>query len=148
MIFHRLRRLQIIAIGAFFYKFIDHSAIEHIKTAGDSTYCYGELAMAKRRGPNGQVNKSAAIREIFEQDIKTPVKDVIATLAAKGVKVEPSLVYFTKGRMKKMKRKALGRSMAAAGVANPVDLILKVRGLASSAGGMSKLKALVDAMSG
>ncbi len=108
--------------------------------------------MAKRKEQNGEVNKSAeinksaAIREIFDQNPKTQVKEVVATLGHKGIQVQPSLVYFVKGKMKHARRKQIGQSMAKAGIANPVDLILRVRGLAEQAGGMTKLKQLVDAL--
>src|SRR5688500_12860594 len=100
--------------------------------------------MAKRK--NGEVNKSAEIRNVLSQNPKTPVKEVISGLGARGIDVLPSLVYFIKGRMKRQRRRQIGRTMAKAGIANPVDLILKVRVLAGEAGGMSKLKQLVDAL--
>jgi hypothetical protein len=40
----------------------------------------------------------------------------------------------------------IGKRMTEAGVSNPVDLILKVRSLAEAAGGIRKLKQLVDAL--
>ena len=94
------------------------------------------------------VNRSQAIRELIARDRQIPTKEIIATLAARGIKVQPSLVYFTKGRMKRARRKQIGRNMAQAGVANPVELILKVRQLGEESGGMSKLKKLVDALAG
>jgi hypothetical protein len=103
--------------------------------------------MAKRKGRNGGVNKSALIREILTGNPGTPVKEVVATLAGKGHPVQPSLVYFIKGKMKRQKRREIGKRMASAGVANPVDLIIRVRNLAGEAGGMTKLKQLVDALS-
>lgn len=102
--------------------------------------------MARRKDRNGEVNKSAAIRAICEQNPKISVKEVVAALEEKGVGVQPSLVYFVKGKMKRAKRKQIGQSMAKAGIANPVELILRVRGLAQQAGGMTKLKQLVDAL--
>ena len=102
--------------------------------------------MASRKGRNGEINKSALIREILNQNPATPVKDIISTLGAKGHEILPSLVYFIKGKMKRRKRREIGNSMAKAGVANPVDLILKVRSLAGQAGGMTKLKQLVEAL--
>lgn len=103
--------------------------------------------MAKRKGRSGEVNKSALIRDILTQNFATPVKEIVSTLAGKGHSVQPSLVYFIKGKMKRRKRREIGKSMAKAGVANPVDLILRVRNLAGEAGGMTKLKQLVDALS-
>lgn len=103
--------------------------------------------MAKKRsGKDGGVNKSQAIRDVLNKNPKAPTKEVIETLAGKGIKVLPSLIYFTKGRMKRTRRKQIGKSMAQAGIANPVDLIVKVRHLGHEAGGMKKLKQLVDAL--
>src|ERR1700730_9265701 len=107
----------------------------------------GDHPMAKRKSQNNGINKSAAIREILAQNPQTTTKEVVATLSGKGVKVLPSLVYFIKGKMKQKKRRQIGKRMAKAGVANAVDLILRVRTLASEAGGMPKLKQLVDALS-
>jgi hypothetical protein len=103
--------------------------------------------MAKRKiTEGGGINKSEAIREVLAQDPKTPAKEIIAILAARGIRVQPSRVYFIKGKMKRARRKQIGRNMAQAGVANPVDLILKVRRLGEQSGGMSKLKKLLDAL--
>lgn len=101
--------------------------------------------MAKK-AQNGSVNKSQAIRDVLQGDPHMPVKEVIASLSGKGISVDPSLIYFVKGKMKRRKRRALGKSMAEAGVANPVDLIVSVRKLAGEAGGLKKLKQLVDAL--
>lgn len=102
--------------------------------------------MAKRRS-NG-VNKSEAIREILGQDPKTPVKDIVATLSQRGIKVNPNLVYLIKSkRSQKAKRESRLRAVEAnrmAGLANPVELILEVRKVAEKAGGMRHLKELVD----
>lgn len=102
--------------------------------------------MAKRKGPNGGVNKSAAVRELLTQSPKMPVKEIVAAMAAKGLKVQPSTVYFLKGKMRRKQRKEIGKRLVSAGVVNPVDLILKVRSLAGEAGGIKKLKQLVDAL--
>lgn len=102
--------------------------------------------MAKPKGDNGGVNQSAAIRDILTQNPHAPTTEVIALLSEKGIKVRPSLVYFIKGKMKQQKRKEIGNSMAEAGMVSPVDLILSVRKLANEAGGMAKLKQLVDAL--
>ncbi len=102
--------------------------------------------MAKRKSKEGGVNKSQAIREILTSDPHKPTKDVIAALAGKGIKVIPSQVYFIKGKMQHKKRKDIGIRMEKAGLAHPVDLILQVKSLANAAGGMAKLKQLVDAL--
>jgi len=94
------------------------------------------------------VNKSEAIREILAQDPKTPVKDIVATLSQRGIKVNPNLVYLIKSkRSHRAKRESRLRAVEAnrkAGLANPVELILEVRKVAEKAGGMRHLKELVD----
>jgi hypothetical protein len=100
--------------------------------------------MAKKN--SGKPNKSSAIREILTQNPHTPVNEIIKALGTKGMKVQPSLIYFVKGKMKRRKRRQIGQRMEKAGFASPVDLILKVRKLAGEAGGMTKLKQLVDAL--
>ncbi len=102
--------------------------------------------MARKKSDG--VNKSEEVRQQLNQTPAMSVKEVVATLGAKGIKVQPSLVYFIKGKLKQKKRKQISRDMKQAGVANPVDLILKVRGLAEQAGGMTKLKQLIDALAG
>jgi hypothetical protein len=106
----------------------------------------GDAPMSKKRVGENSVNRSQAIRDIFGQNPRTPTAEVVSTLAAKGIKVKPSLIYFVKRQMRRNKRRQIGKRMAEAGLANPVDLILKVRSLAAQAGGMSKLKQLVDAL--
>jgi hypothetical protein len=79
-------------------------------------------------------------------------KEVVSTLAGKGIKVADTLVYYVKGKMKGRKgRRKKARQMVAkvgaTGNSDPVATILKVKCLASEVGGMKKLKALVDALS-
>jgi len=67
--------------------------------------------MAKQR--NG-VNKSEEIRQLFRSNPTMPVKEVISTLAARGIKVTDNLVYFIKGKMKGRKsRHKKGQRMVA-----------------------------------
>lgn len=96
-----------------------------------------------------KVNKSAAIRAILEQDMKTPVKDVVAQLAAKNIDVKEPAVYMVRRQMKLKKRKAArAKSTLEKAASSPtaIDLILKVKTLASQAGGLNNLKELVDAL--
>ncbi len=102
--------------------------------------------MAKKKSDGKGVTQSSAIRDYLAQHPHAPSKEVVANLATKGIKVRPSSVYFIKGKLKQQQRKELGNSMAEAGMANPVDLILNVRKLAQEAGGMTQLKKLVDAL--
>lgn len=101
------------------------------------------------KGKNG-VNKSAEIRAILEKNPKTPAKEITASLAGKGIKVSQNLIYFIKAKMGAKRRKAKRLKAAAAGknagMANPVQLVLKVRSLAAEAGGIRNLKQLVDVL--
>ncbi len=111
--------------------------------------------MAKRAthglAGNGQpVNKSAAIRKMLSDSPKAPVREVVARLAQNGVRVEPSLVYYIRGRQRhldhKQRRQLAADSAEQAGLVNAVDLILKTRALAKEAGGMQNLKQLIDVL--
>jgi hypothetical protein len=106
--------------------------------------------MAKKRASQDGVNKSAAVREILDKDPQTPTLEIISTLAQRGIKVHPNLVYLIKskakaGRRKQKRQKALENSRDF-GVANPVELILEVRKIAVKAGGLRHLKQLVDVL--
>jgi hypothetical protein len=93
------------------------------------------------------VNKSEEIRAILSQNLKTPMKEVITSLAARDIKVRPSLVYAIKTKMKKRKRKQLRQKVAKVSPnGNPVQLIIAVKNLAAQAGGMGNLKELVEAL--
>ena len=98
------------------------------------------------------VNKSEEIRQLMRAHPELPVKEIVSTLAGRGIKVTDNLVYFIKGKMKGRKgRRRKARQMiaqvAASGNHDPVATILKVNGWASEVGGLKKLKALVDALS-
>src|SRR5688500_9476124 len=60
------------------------------------------VPMAKK---NGKPNKSDAIREELAQNPKAKSKEIIDALAARGIKVAPSLIYFVKGKASHAKRK-------------------------------------------
>ena len=96
------------------------------------------------------VNKSVAVREILEKNPKTPVSEVVSTLAAQGIKISGNYVYMLKSKMKAKKRvekrqKAMAVS-AKTEIANPLDLIREVKQLAARAGGLRALKELVDVL--
>ncbi len=100
----------------------------------------------------GAVNKSEEIRQLLRANPKMPAKEIVSTLADKGIQVADALVYLVKGKMlgRKARRKKAHQMVArvaATGNSDPVATILKVKGLANEVGGMKKLKALVDAMS-
>ena len=101
----------------------------------------------KKGGPN----KSQAVRDLLKQKPDIAVKEVVATLADKGMKITPNLVYFIKGKMKagKQRRKKVVRAARAATFStngDPVALIRDVRALAERSGGMERLKELVEAL--
>jgi hypothetical protein len=105
--------------------------------------------MAKKKS---DVNKSEEIRQLLRANPKMPAKEVVSTLAGKGITVAETLVYFVRGKMKGRKgRRKKARQMvskvAATGNSDPVATILKVRRLAEEVGGIKKLKALVDVLS-
>ena len=106
--------------------------------------------MAKKRSSQNGVNKSAAVREILAKNPHTPVKEVVATLAQRGIQVNSNLVYLIKSKARasrhKQKREKVLANSKELGVANPVELILEVRKLAVKAGGMRHLKQLVDVL--
>jgi hypothetical protein len=95
------------------------------------------------------VSKSDAVREILNKDPKTPVKEVVSTLAAQGMKISDNYVYMLKSKLKARKRKEK-REKAMAVTArvpvNPVDLVRDVKALALRAGGLRTLKQLVDVL--
>ena len=100
-----------------------------------------------RTAKNGEVNRSAAIRDIYAQHPEIKAKDVVAMLAEKGVKVTSSLVYLVKGKIsgeKKHQRKvhkAVEKVAAASGNRDAVSTILKVKKFAGEVGGLGTLKA-------
>jgi hypothetical protein len=102
------------------------------------------------RPGSGEVNKSAAIRELLEKDPHTPTKDIISTLQQRKIKVHPNLVYLLKSKMKasrrRHKRQQVVENSKQMGIANPVELILEVRRLSEQAGGLRRFKELVDAL--
>jgi hypothetical protein len=107
--------------------------------------------MAKKDTPAGSppppANKSQAIRDLLAADPTLGSKEVIARLAARGIKVAPSLLYMVKSKLKQGRRRAKrDRVSTAAGatVKNPVEVILRVKELARELGGYKNLKLLVD----
>jgi hypothetical protein len=108
---------------------------------------------------SGEVNKSAAIRELLKQNPRITASEAVDILAARGIDVAPNLYYFVKGKLKgrkgrrrKMRRKvasvmANGEMPQAAGKSDVLATIRKVKGLAAEVGGLRKLMALVEALS-
>ena len=90
-------------------------------------------------------SKSAAIREILAKNPNTPVKDIAGKLG-----VSPNLVYFIKSKAgrkaRKVKRQKAVAAGEAAGLSDPITLIRKIRELSGEAGGIRRLKELVDVL--
>ena len=95
-----------------------------------------------------RVNRSEAVREALAQNPKAGSRDVIALLAAKGVKVSPTLVYYVKSKQNQARRRARRAEVAATSrrtaTTDPVELVMRVKQLAGEVGGIRNLKMLVD----
>ena len=98
--------------------------------------------MAKNTG------KSQAIRELLKSNSKMKTKDVVSTLAQKGMKVTGNLVYYIKGKIKGRRGRKRGRPTAVATRHgnDAVSLIKDVKALAQRVGGVDKLKELCEAL--
>jgi hypothetical protein len=103
-----------------------------------------------KQSTDGKINKSEEVRKALAENPKAKSKEIVALLAAKGLKVQPHLVYYIKSTDRKKKRKHRRQQAVEVsqkmGATNPVALILKVKGLAIEAGGLRSLKQLVDAL--
>ena len=98
------------------------------------------------------LNKSDEIRQLLRSNPKMPVRDIVSTLANRGISVTDNLVYLVKGHMKgkkgrRKKARQMVANVTATGNPDPITTILKVKRWAEELGGMKKLKALVDALS-
>jgi len=106
--------------------------------------------MAKKT--NNGVNKSAAIREIYQQNPDIKAKEVVSKLAAQGIKASANLVYLIKGQAQGEKshrrkvHKTATKVAQASGSLDSVKTILKVKALAVEVGSYDTLKALVEAL--
>ena len=105
--------------------------------------------MARRK--NG-INMSEEIRKVLKANPGIKAKQVVSTLAEKGITVKEGLVYFIKGKVKGRRgRKRKMRNLAAkvtatTGSSDALATILKVKSLANDVGGIKKLKALIEAL--
>jgi hypothetical protein len=102
-----------------------------------------EFQMPRKKG---SPNKSAAIRDLLSANPQMPAKEVIAAMAAQGMKVSPNLVYLIKakkGAAKRKQRRVGAARVMGNGVADVASVIRQVRQLAGQVGGMGKLKDLV-----
>lgn len=102
--------------------------------------------MAKKARAKG-INKSQAIRDALSENPKAGSKEIVARLAEKGIKVSGTLVYYIKSKARKAIRQQ--KRMAAASVAkngSAVDVVIRVKALATEVGGIKQLKQLVDVL--
>jgi len=116
--------------------------------------------MARKSSKPGEVNKSAVMRDLLQQNPGISVSDALAALAKRGIKAHPTMYYFNKGKLqgKKARRKQAHRMVAnvaatmssngaaPAKTSDVVATILKVKHLAAEVGGLKKLKSLVEAL--
>src|SRR5262245_19837058 len=100
--------------------------------------------------PRGKkTNKSQAVRDVLTAKPDMTTNEVVAALADKGLRVKPNLVYFIKGKMKaktQRRKRVVRAARAASANGDPVTLIREVKSLAGRAGGIGKLKELVEAL--
>jgi hypothetical protein len=97
-----------------------------------------------------RVNKSDALREMLAQHPDAPSKEIVSLLGEKGIKVQPSLVYYIRSKQRQQgrreKRERVQATSERTGNSNPVELVLQVKRLARDAGGIKNLQLLVDAL--
>ena len=107
--------------------------------------------MARPKKSSNEINKSQAIRDELAASPAASIKDVVATLGSKGIKVSTNLVYAIKARAvvkrKKAKRTAAVATGHAVGMSNAAEMVTHVKTLAKKVGGMNQLKKLVDVLS-
>jgi hypothetical protein len=116
-------------------------------------------AMVKKL-KSGEVNRSAAIRDLFKEKPDITASEAIAALAAKGITISDHLYYKVKGTIagrKKRRRRAHRKAIAIAVTAGTTGVpivksdalatIRKVKAVAAEVGGLRTLKGLVDALS-
>jgi hypothetical protein len=106
-----------------------------------------DMAKAKRKG----ATKADAIRSYLSSNPKAKTKEVVEALTAQGTKVSANHVYLIKSKGKAKVRKAKGAKLRAVAASRPgikdhADAVNQVKMLAHQLGGMSSLKALVDAL--
>jgi hypothetical protein len=111
--------------------------------------------MGRKAKQVGEVNKSAAIRDLLKEKPNIKANDAVSALAEKGITVKTSLFYIVKGKVaggKKRRRKntkAAVKLVAASTTGNgdALSTIVKIKKLAAEVGGIGALKSLVDVLS-
>ena len=91
--------------------------------------------MAKsKQGKDGKpVNKSEAIRDMIALHPQAQSKEIVSLLGERGIKVQPSLVYYIKSKQnqqrRRQKRQRVAETSQGTGAGNPVDSRVVVSGL-------------------
>lgn len=101
--------------------------------------------MAKKH----KTNKSQAIRDYFKANRKASAKEVTEALGKQGIVVTEGLVYNIKGKIRGRKRRRIATASIQArggksGTIDAIKLIQEVKTLAEKAGGMKRLKELLE----
>ena len=97
----------------------------------------GEQSRWQQRG-----DKSGAVRELLEQNPEMVATAIASNLAARGIKINPNLVYYVKAQLKKSRKGQKTQAVPQAsrnGGSNAVQLVRSVKDLAEQAGGMKEL---------
>jgi hypothetical protein len=107
------------------------------------------VAKGKPAAKGKGTNRSQAIRDELAKNPKATSKEIIASLKGKGIKVKSSLIYFVKAQQHKAKRTAKRARVTAevsrtTPTSNPLELVLRVKGMAREVGGVANLKRLLD----
>jgi hypothetical protein len=103
--------------------------------------------------PKGDVNKSEEVRKMLRANPDMPVKEIVSSMASRGLKISSNQVYFVKGKMngrrgRRKKARQFVAKVAATGNADPIATVKKVKALSDELGGIRKLKELVEVLSG
>jgi hypothetical protein len=96
-------------------------------------------------------SKADAIRSYLASHPKAKAREIVEALAAQGTKVSANHVYLITSQGKDKARKAKGAKIRAIAASRPAikdhaDAVNQVKMLAHQLGGLSSLKALVDAL--
>jgi hypothetical protein len=96
----------------------------------------------------GEKTKAVAIRDVVTANPKLKTSEVVAALKAKGVDVSSNHVYLirskAKGRKRRQRREAVAALVSRTGMANPIQVVGRLKVIAAELGGLPQLKQLVD----
>jgi hypothetical protein len=99
--------------------------------------------------PKAQSSKSQVIRDLFTENPVMSAADVMKVMTAKKMNVSKNLIYQIKTKMKAKKPRTVRGNVNGAGHTSsldPVTLIMRAKELADQAGGIQKLKQLVEVL--